>query len=717
MKNTGRLIAAAAIMSLIAAAIYLDLHTWLTLETMQTERANLLERVAARPLVAALGFMAVYVLVTALSIPGAVVMTLSAGAVFGLLWGTVIVSFASTFGATCAMLVSRYVLRDFVQGRFANRLAGINAGVEREGAFYLFTLRLVPAVPFFLINLAMGVTRISVLRFFVVSQLGMFAGTVVYVNAGTHLAEIESTSDIMSPALIGSLVLLGIFPLIARRLVLLYKQRRLTAGYDKPSRFDRDLVVIGAGSGGLVAALIGATVKAKVTLIEQNLMGGDCLNTGCVPSKSLIRSAKFAADVERASSLGFKHAETDFDFKDIMARVARIIDGIAPHDSVERYRSLGVDVRVGRGEIRSPWCVAVDGHEITTRHIIVATGASPFVPPIPGLDDIHYLTSDNVWNLDEKPRRLVVLGGGPIGTEMTQAFARLGSDVTQVEMAPRLLVREDEEVGTLAKASLVRDGASVLTGHRALRVETRDGGEKCLIVADVDDDAGAEVAVPFDEILVAVGRRAAVSGFGLEALGIELTSTGTIAVDDFLATNIENIYAIGDVAGPYQFTHTASHMAWYAAVNALFGTFRRFRVDYSVIPWCTFSSPEVARVGINETDAIAAATPHEVTTYDVGELDRARADEAAEGFVKVITANGSDRILGVTVVADHAGDVISEYVLAMKHGIGLNKILGTIHIYPTFAEMNKFAASEWRRAHKPDWLLDIAERYHTLRRG
>ena len=701
------------VLSLIGSFVYFDLGAYLTLESIKAEQQRLTDLLEAYPWQFGVGFFVIYVAVTALSIPGAAAMTLVAGAIFGFGWGLLLVSFASSIGATLAMVLARWLFKEQVEQRFRKQLKTINRGIEKEGAFYLFTLRLVPIFPFFAINLAMALTRMPVLVFYVVSQVGMLAGTAVYVNAGTQLAQLEDLGGILSPELLGSFVLLGVFPLLAKWFVDWVKAQRVYRGYSKPASFDRDMVVIGAGSGGLVAALIAATVKAKVTLIEKNRMGGDCLNTGCVPSKVLIRSARHAYDNRRGSELGFTDQEVPFDFKNIMARVQRAIAEIEPHDSVERYEGLGVDVEEGFGEIVSPWHVKVNGKTLSTRNIIVATGAEPFVPPIKGIEQVEYLTSDNLWQLEERPDRLVVLGGGPIGTELTQAFSRLGSQVTQVELLPNIIPREDEEFSAMVQMQLELEGVTVLTGHRAEEV-VLDGGDAKLKVVD---ESGAEKFVPFDRLLVAVGRRANTSGFGLETLGVELNPNGTVAVDDYLRTNYPNIFAIGDAAGPYQFTHTASHMAWYAAVNALFGMFRKFKVDYRVIPWATFCSPEVARVGLNEMEAKEQGIEYDVATYDVADLDRAIADEDAHGLVKVLTEKGKDRVIGVTIGAEHAGDLISEYVLAMKHGIGLNKILGTIHIYPTMAEMNKFAASEWRKNHKPEWALDIAEKFHAWRRG
>lgn len=481
----------------------------------------------------------------------------------------------------------------------------------------------------------------------------------------------------------------------------------------KPKVFDRNLIVIGAGAAGLVTSYIAAVVKAKVTLIEAGKMGGDCLNTGCVPSKSLIRSARMVSYMERGREFGLKSTTPEFDFSDVMERVQRTIKTVEPHDSVERYHGLGVDVIKGRAKMISPWEVEIDGRILTARSIVIATGARPFVPPIPGLREIGCLTSDTVWRLRVKPRRMVVMGGGPIGCELSQSFARLGVAVTQIEMLPRLMVREDEEVSAWVERSFRRDDVTVLTGAKVTAVEqvARDKVVVC-------EQNGKRLTVLCDEILVAVGRSANTNGLGLEELGIELAPQGTIKVDKYLRTPAhKHIMACGDVAGPYQFTHTAAHQAWYAAVNGLFGIVKKFPVDYSVIPWATFTDPEVARVGLNEQEAKEQGIAYEMTGYTFNELDRAIADEETEGFVKVLTKPGKDKILGVTIVGHHAGDLIAEFVLAMRHGLGLNKVLGTIHIYPTMNEANKYVAGEWKRNHAPEKLLKWSERFHRWRRG
>jgi len=698
------------IVVLIATYFAFDLGQYFNIDYFKSQQAEIEGFYSENPLLTVALFFIIYVVVTGLSLPGAAIMTLVAGAIFGLFTGVIIVSFASTLGATIAFLVSRYLLRDSIQRQFGDKLKTINEGIEKDGAFYLFTLRLVPAFPFFVINLLMGLTPIRTTTYFLVSQIGMFAGTIVFVNAGTQIAQIDSLSGILSPGLLISFVLLGIFPLIAKKIVNVIQARKVLKGYPKPTTFDRNLIVIGGGSAGLVTSYIAAAVKAKVTLIEKHKMGGDCLNTGCVPSKALIRSAKFVAQQKRATELGMKSATVDFDFADVMERVQRVITTIEPHDSVARYRDLGVDVIEGEAMITSPYTVEVNGQTLTTRNIVIATGARPFVPPLPGLDEVGYLTSDNIWNLRELPNRLVVLGGGPIGSELAQSFARLGSHVTQVELADRLMGREDPDVSEVVMQRFKAEGIDVRTGHQA-RAFCIENGEKILIC----DSDGKEVRIPFDQVLIALGRAANTTGFGLEELGV--TVNRTVTVNELLQTNFPNIFAAGDVAGPYQFTHTAAHQAWYAAVNSLFSGFKSFKVDYRVIPWATFTDPEVARVGLNETEANEKGIEYEVTTYGIDDLDRAIADEEAHGFIKVLTVPGKDRILGVTIVGEHSGDLIAEYVTAMKHGLGLNKILGTIHIYPTMAEANKYVAGNWKRAHAPQRLLAWVERFHSWRRG
>lgn len=712
--NSKRTILVVIIAALIASFFIFDLGQYLTLESLKNNQQVLAEYIEANWLVAFIAYLLIYAAAAALSVPGAAILTIGAGALFGFGWGLLLASFASSIGATLAFLASRFLLRDWVKSTFSNKLESIDKGIEKDGAFYLLSLRLVPAFPFFIINLVMGVTSIKTLTFYWVSQVGMFIGTAVYVNAGTQLVEINQLSDIISGELILSFVLLGIFPILAKFILSALQQRRVYKGWKKPKSFDRNMVVIGAGAAGLVTAYIAAAVKSSVTLVEKHKMGGDCLNTGCVPSKSLLHASKLAHVHHTSQNVGVNYDAPKIDFAAVMDRVHSVIKAIEPHDSVERYESLGVNVVTGSATIVSPWQVDIqteDGvQSLTTRNIVIATGARAFVPNIPGLKEIDYLTAENLWELREQPKRMIVLGAGPIGCELSQAFARLGTQVSQIEMLDQVLSNEDADAAEHLQKQLLKDGVDLRLSTKAIAVESSSEGNVLVV-----ENAGKEDRIPFDKILVAVGRQANLTGFGLEELGIE---TGkTVITNDLLQTKYPNILAAGDVAGPYQFTHTASHQAWYAAVNALFRPFKTFKVDYSVIPWATFTEPEIATVGLNESAAKKQGIEYEVTRYDIGGLDRALADDHARGFVKVLTKPGKDKILGATIVGANAGELLAEFVLAMKHGLGLNKLLGTIHIYPTMAEANKNVAGNWKRDHAPQKLLAFVERFHTWRRN
>lgn len=696
----------------IGSYLMLDLGQYLNLQYAQSRLAEIQAFRDAHFALAALAYFTVYVLATSLSIPGAVIITLLGGAIFGLAWGTLLVSFASTIGATMAFLASRLILRDWVQARFGAYLAPINRGIERDGNFYLFSIRMVPLFPFFVVNLLMGLTAIRTVSYYWVSQLGMLLGTLVYVNAGAELAQIDSVSGLVSAPVLFSLVLLGIFPLFARFLTGVLRRSRAPRRYPKPKHFDANVVVIGAGSAGLVSSLIVAGAKAKVVLIEKHKMGGDCLNTGCVPSKSLIRSGRIKSYIDRAAEFGITQASGTVDFGAVMERVRNVIRAIEPHDSVERFTGLGVECVQGEAHIESPYCVHVNGRRIHTRSIILATGARPLVPPIPGLESVGYLTSDTVWSLETLPPRLLVVGGGPIGCELAQAFSNLGSKVTQVDMAPRILPREDEEVASLVTGTLEEQGIKVLTGHRLERFAVEDGGKVMFATHGTES-----VRVEFDAVLLAVGRQANVEGFGLEELGVAMNPQGLVQTNEFMQTNYPNIYACGDVAGPYQFTHMASYQAWFAALNALLGGLWRSPTNYRVVPWATFTSPEVARVGLNETDAKARGIAYELTHYGLDDLDRAMADSEAHGFIKILTVPGKDRILGVTIVGYHAAELIGEFVLAMTHNMGLKKIAAATHIYPTLTEANKFAANAWRNARLPKQYFPWLEKFFRWRRN
>ncbi|PPA29847.1 pyridine nucleotide-disulfide oxidoreductase [Aeromonas jandaei] len=702
---------------LIGAFFAFDLGHYLSLPQLQASQAELATLVDRHFVSAALLFVAVYVMSTALSLPGASLLTLAGSAVFGVAWGLLLVSFASSIGATLAFLSARFLLRDWVERRFGDKLANLQAGMKQEGALYLLSLRLIPIFPFFLVNLLMGLTPIRVSTYYWVSQLGMLPGTFVYVLAGSELANLTSTGNILSPGLMVALTLLGLMPMLLKGLQRRLALHRLHAPYRKPTRYDYNLLVIGAGAGGLVTSYIAAAVKAKVALIEKHKMGGDCLNSGCVPSKALIRSARFAAEQRRASELGFGPSQASADFAAVMERVARVIKEVEPHDSIERYQGLGVECIEGEARLVSPWEVEVNGQRLASRHIVIATGARPLVPKLPGLELVPWLTSDTLWQLRTAPRQLLVLGGGPIGCELAQSFALLGVPVTLVELSDQLLPREEREVVELLAEQLAHDGVRVLTGWRAERTDYLPAAEGDLPIRLQLRRGDETQVVEGDQLLLALGRVANVSGFGLEELGVELTPRGTVAVDGFLATNYPSILAVGDVAGPYQLTHAAAHQGWYAAVNALFSPFKRFRADYRVMPAAIYTTPEIARVGLNQKEARAQGIPFELTRFELAELDRAIADGERQGFIEVLTVPGKDQILGATIVGTHAGEQIAEFVLAMRHRLGLGKILATVHAYPTLMEGNKYLAGEWRRARQPATLLALLTRYHRWRRG
>jgi len=703
----------AVLAAIVSAIVIFDAQQYLLPEFYQ----NLF---VVEPLLTAAIFFSVYVVATALSIPGAAALTMIGGAIFGLGWGLLLISFASSLGATLAFLMTRLLLKDWVQNKFGSYLKTINDGVEKDGPFYLFTLRLIPVVPFFVINLVMGLMPIRAWTFYWVSQLGMLAGTAVFVNAGAQLGQLNEISfaGILTPGILGSFVLLALFPWIARTVLNKVKKNRVLKAFQRPKKYDDNLLVIGAGAGGLVSSYIAAATKAKVTLIEKHKMGGDCLNTGCVPSKAIIHAASLAHEARQASKVGVNVSGIEVDFKQVMQSVHDSIALVEPHDSIERYTGLGVNCLTGKATIINPWTVEIETLEgietRTARNIVIAAGARPRVLPIKGIEDVGYYTSDTLWEIKEKPKTLLVVGAGPIGCELAQSFQRLGSQVIMLDPAPHILGREDSDVIEHVTQQFSDDGIQLMSGFKPIEFKIVDGVKIAVVEGPVGTEGQQEIV--FDEMLMAVGREANVTGYGLENIDVQLDERGFIQVDEYLETTTPGVYAVGDVIGGYQFTHVSSHEAWYASVNALFGHFKRFKVDYSVIPWATYTDPQVGRVGLNETDAKQKGIAYEVTKFDLAELDRAIVDHAALGFVKVLTVPGKDKILGATIVGAMAGELNAEFVLAMRHGLGLNKLLGTIHAYPTMMEANKYVAGEWKRNHAPQGLLKIVEKLHARRR-
>lgn len=704
------------ILLIVACVLYLkqttSLGNYFTLDYIKSKQEALVLLYENNKFIFITVFMAFYIFATAISIPGAAVLTLLAGAIFGLLTGTIIVSFASSIGATCAFLLARWLFSDYFKKRFSNALRKINHGIEKEGAFYLFALRLIPIFPFFLINILMGLTAMKTSTFYIVSQLGMLAGTIAYVNAGKELAKIDSLKSILSPSLLAAFAILGLLPLISKWILKIVRPDKNLSKFPKPKKFDYNIVVIGAGSGGLVASYIAALLKAKVALIEKKEMGGDCLNTGCVPSKALIRVAKIFNDIKRSQKFGINKITIDYDFAQIMEHIQEIIHKVAPHDSIERYTALGVNCYSGKAKVLSPYLIEINNQTISTKNIIIATGGTPIIPKIEGIDTMNPLTTDTIWNIREQPKHLIIIGGGPVGCELSQCFARIGTKVTIIQHDNSLLKKEDDEVGSFILKTLKEEGINILTNTESKRFFINNGQKTVEIIQD-----GQLRTLEFDELLVATGRKPNLTGFGLEEIGIEFSKNSKIEISGTLQTNFPNIFICGDAAGSYQFTHFAAHQAWYATINALFHPFWQFKVDMHLIPWCTFTDPEVAHVGLNEKAAKESNIAYEVTTYSLSDLDRAITDVEDQGFIKVLTVPNKDKILGVTIVATHASDIILEFIQAMKNNIGLSEILATIHIYPTFGEANKNTAGNWKKKHIDKKALKFLEKFHAFRRN
>ncbi len=686
----------------VVAACY-----WILLPEMSHWNVDRFREIAGEsPFKAAIVYFIIYLVAASFAVPGLAVLTMVGGAILGFWKAVLLVSFASTIGATFSFLLSRWLFRDWVSRRFDSIYEKVR-GVETDGSSFLFSLRLIPLIPFSAVNLVFGITPMKTLSFYWISQLGMLPATLVYVNAGVQVGQARSFEDVMSPSVLISLSLLAAVPWLGRLLLHQINLHRIYRNYRRPPRFDYDLLIIGAGAAGLVSAYLGSALKAKVGLIERDRMGGECLHTGCVPSKSLIQSARLAHLIHRAGEFGLKVRESSVDFPSVFERIQSIISKITPKDSADRYRSLGVDCLRGEARIEDPFRVRIEDRVLTTRNIIIATGSAPFIPNIEGLDSIPYLTTDNLWDLRKSPGRLLVLGGGPVGCEMAQAFARLGVKVTLVEKENRLLNREDEEVSRLISEVFVREGIELLLGSRVARF-SRAGND---FSAHLDGGR----SIPFDTLLLALGRRARVKGF--DELNLELSDDGTLRVDECLRTRFPNIYACGDVTGPFQYTHAASHQASTAVLNALFSPFKKFKIDYSSMPRCTYTDPEIASLGLSEFEARGLAVDYDVYKHDFADVDRAVTEGNTAGFIKVLTRKNSGKILGVTIAGPRAGDLMAEFTLAKRKNLSLNEILKTIHAYPTYGEINRLVAGDWKRSTAGATALRFLSGFHAWRRG
>lgn len=702
------------VLALVVAGIcffWFDLEQYLTLEVIQAKSGALHAQVQAHPWWAGSIFFAAYVGLTVMSFPGTVILTLLAGALFGLVGGTLMVSFASNIGALIAMLISRFLLRDWVQKRFAKQIASINRGLDRDGSFYLFSLRLIPLVPFVLLNPALGLTRVGFWTFWWTTQLGMLPGNAIYVNAGRQLARIREISDILSPSMIGTLVLLAVFPLAATKLLTLYKARKIYRGWQKPKRFEYNLLVIGGGSGGLAAARIAASMEARVALVEANQLGGAALHSGNVPARALLRAANLNQAVQMGEIPGAR-MQAEADFADVMQKVRSTLEAAQGRLSAESCKAMGVELIRGQARVTSPWTVQVGDRSISSRALVIATGSQPIIPPIAGIDAVEPLTCENVWQLQERPDRLLILGGESAACEMAQAFQRLGCQVTLAVEHDMLLEQAEPEARQAVQEALTADGVQVLLNASPERFEVMPDERR--LVCRVGDEGRT---LPFDQVLLALGRRAQLSGLDLDGLKLNYTDDGSLEVDEYLATRYPNIYAVGAVAGPDSSVQRARHHAWYAAANGLFSGLRRQMVSDRVVPRVTFTSPEIASVGLTEAQAKLAEMDYEVTKLNLDSLQAAQIGSGRAGFVKMLTERGRDRIIGVTLVGDGASESLAVFVLAMKHKLGLNKLRRTVHINPTLAEASLAVAEAWRRAHLSKHPHRWAARLHRWRLG
>ena len=686
-------------------------------------------------------FVVAYILATVFFLPGSV-LTLGAGALFGLVRGSILVSIASTLGAASAFLVGRYLARGWVEKRIEGneRFQAVDERVAREGWKIVGLTRLSPVFPFNLLNYAYGVTRVSLRDYFFASWIGMLPGTILYVYLGSLAGDLAALGTAGTSATTARWIL-RVAGLLATVAVTVYVARLArealgervvkgeafaadpgTPAEDESERHEEmlvapmdehnerlvsnvrppawvnpqpagryNLVVIGAGTAGLVTAAGAAGLGAKVALVESRYLGGDCLNVGCVPSKCVIRSSRAFADAREAHRFGVRiPGEAEADFSAVMERMRRLRAGISDHDSAGRFQDLGVDVFLGEARFSGPDTVEAAGRSLRFKKAVITTGARAAAPPIEGLAEAGYLTNETVFNLTERPTRLACIGGGPIGSELAQAFGRLGSEVALFEMGPHILSREDGDAAEIVQEAFLREGIRLILGCTIRRVEQRT--ETKVLHFESNGESGS---ITVDEILVGAGRAPNVEGLNLEAVGVAFDPRRGIEVNDRLQTTNPRIYAAGDVCMQWKFTHAADAAARIVIQNSLF--FGRKKLGALTMPWCTCTDPEIAHVGMYEGDANERGVKLDTFFRRMKEVDRAVADGEVEGFVKVHVEKGTDKILGATIVAPHAGEMIGELTLAMVEGIGLKGISGVIHPYPTQAEAIKQVADLYNR--------------------
>ncbi len=663
---------------------------------------------------------AAYAVLTVAMIPGSA-LTIGSGLIFGFWKGFAVVTVGANLGALGAFLLARTLFRERAEAlaRGQKTFRAVDSAIAREGFRIVLLLRLSPVFPFTVLNVLLGVTGISAASYVLANLIGMLPGTLMFVYLGT-LGEAAAGTQSLGQTVLrivglaATVVVTVVITRIARRAL---KAASLDGGanpgvapeaapvgagaktipgdaYDQallasvkptahvnPIPQDRyNLVVIGAGTAGLVTAAGGAGLGAKVALIEKHMFGGDCLNVGCVPSKGIIRAGRAAAAVREAGAFGIRLAgEPRIDFAATMERMRRLRAGIAPHDSVKRFSELGIDVYLGEGRFTGPDEIEVGGNKLRFQAAVIATGARATFPRIPGIEEVEPLTNENVFTLTELPRSLILLGAGAIGCEMAQTFRRLGSEVTIVIRGNRIMTREDPDAALIVQRKFEQEGIRVLTGSAIKRAEKR-GGKKVIVI----ERDGSEESVEADQILIGMGRAPNVEGLGLSAAGIAYGTEG-VTVDANMRTTNPRVFAAGDICSRLKFTHAADAQARIVLRNALF--FGRARATDLVIPWCTYTDPEIAHVGCYEKEARDRGLAVTTFTVPLEDVDRAILDGETEGFGRIHLKSGTDRILGATVVASHAGDMIGELTMAIQNGLGAGKLASVIHPYPTQGEV------------------------------
>ncbi|MBA3536096.1 MAG: FAD-dependent oxidoreductase [Tatlockia sp.] len=696
------------LLGLLILFFSLRLDKYLTFTSLRENRATLISWTKEHFFMAALLYMSCYTLAVAASVPGAVFLTLAGGFLFGVVFGTVFVIVSATLGATALFFAVRTSFGDWLAKSALSWLGRMREGFQQNAFSYLLMLRLVPLFPFWVVNIVPALLGVDAKTFIITTFFGILPGSIVYVMVGNGLSHVFEANQTPNLGIIFDIkVLLPLLALAALSFIpILYKRVNPKEQKKNPktNQIKCDLSIIGAGAGGLSVAAVAAQLGLKVVLLESGKMGGDCLNYGCVPSKSLLAAGKIAYQLRHAAQFGISSKGLEIDFKKVMQQVHAVIKVLAKNDSVERFESLGVQVIKAVARFSGVNTLVAQDRVIEARRIVIATGSSPFKPPIPGLEDTPYLTNETIFNLTEQPKHLIVIGGGPIGCELAQAFSMLGSKITLIE-GFNLLPKDDVDCVAILRAQLKAMGIIIHEQAKVLGVEPHaHGGIKVSI-----NQAGEKLAIRGSHLLIATGRRANVENLDLEKAGIVYSNKG-IEVNSRLQTSNRRVYALGDVVGPYQFTHMATYQAGIVLRNIAFKI--PAKVDYRAIPWVTYTLPEIAHVGLLAEEALKHADI-QFTEWSFLENDRAQTEHSLEGKIKIIS-DKKGRVLGVTIVGAHAGELILPWVIAIREKRTLRSFTDAVSPYPTLSEISKRVAGEFYKSklfsNKTRWLVGLLKK-------